>query len=64
LGINKGKFPMTVDELKERLGLISMMGHGDDQIEAWDPDMESYQPVTVLTYGNGDQSVQIYTDEP
>jgi len=54
---------MTVDDLIERLQTIKKFGHGDDVIEAFDPDAEEWLPISCLTYGEGDP-VRIYTDDP
>jgi hypothetical protein len=54
---------MTVNDLIERLVSIKKYGHGDDEIQAWDPDSEQYEGVTCLTYGGG-EPVKIYTDDP
>lgn len=54
---------MTVNGLIERLEHIRKFGHGEDEVQAWDPDSEQWETVTVLTYGGG-EPVKIYTDEP
>ena len=54
---------MTVKELRDRLDNIISYGHGDDEIQAWDPDSEAWETVTVLTYSGG-EPVRIYTDDP
>ena len=53
---------MTVNDLIERLENIKKYGHGDEEIQAWDPDTEEWESVTCLVYGGGDP-VRIYTDE-
>ncbi len=54
---------MNVIELIERLQ--NAVTHGQDpkaEVQAWDPDMEDWQPITVLSLDK--RRVRIYTDEP
>lgn len=54
---------MTVSELRERLQGMEAQGCGSCLVETWDPDMEEWATITVMTYGK-EQPVRLYTDEP
>jgi hypothetical protein len=36
----------------------------DDEVRAWDPDIEEYVPVTGFVYGGESGVVDLQTDEP
>lgn len=52
---------MTVNELITRLEIIKQFVDGTNEVQAWDPDTEQWEPITCLTYGK-DEPVRLYTD--
>lgn len=54
---------MNVKDLIERLQTAVEHGQNPEaEVMAWDPDMEDWRPVTVLTLDQ--KEVRVFTDEP
>ena len=56
-----GTDAVTVEALKEILEELIQLGHGKDQVRAWDPEEEHWQVITGYVVGK--QTVDFYTDD-
>lgn len=54
---------MTLDNLIDRLIAIRDQVGGKEDVLIWDPDSESWEPVSVIEYSGGEPT-KLYSDEP